>query len=91
VVDRRRGADLTLRAPSAPAQRLPALRQVGAAPPLPGIPLIVLTTAALFPEFPDGAGMTNDDIDGLWPAAQLSLVDLFRTRHRSSRTAVSTT
>jgi pimeloyl-ACP methyl ester carboxylesterase len=53
-----------------------SIDEIAAAPPLPDIPLVVLTKTAPFPEFPDGAGMTNDDIDGVWPAAQLSLVDL---------------
>ena len=43
---------------------------------LPEIPLVVLTKTEPFPEFPDGAGMANDDIDGVWQAAQLSLVAL---------------
>ena len=47
------------------------------APPLrKGLPLVVMTKTEPFPEFPDGAGMTNDDIDGVWPEAQQSLVDL---------------
>lgn len=53
-----------------------SIDEVEAAPPLPGIPLVVLTKTEPFPEFPVGAGMTNDDIDKVWPAAQLSLVDL---------------
>ncbi|MGI9028775.1 MAG: alpha/beta fold hydrolase [Ilumatobacteraceae bacterium] len=53
-----------------------SVQQVLDAPPLPELPLVVLTKTEPFPEFPEGAGMTNDDIDGVWPAAQQSLVDL---------------
>ena len=47
------------------------------APPLPdGLPFVVMTKTEPFPEFSEGSGMTNDDIDAVWPEAQLSLVDL---------------
>lgn len=50
--------------------------ELSAAPPLPDIPLVVVSKAAPFGEFPAGAGMTNDDLDAVWPVAQLSLVEL---------------
>ncbi len=53
-----------------------SIDEIAAAPPLSDIPLVVLTKTEPFPEFPAGADMTNDDIDGVWPAAQLSLVQL---------------
>lgn len=53
-----------------------SVQQLLDAPPLKELPLVVLTKTEPFPEFPDGAAMTNDDIDGVWPEAQQSLVDL---------------
>lgn len=53
-----------------------SIQQLLDAPPLKELPLVVLTKTEPFPEFPAGAGMTNDDIDGVWPEAQQSLVDL---------------
>jgi hypothetical protein len=38
--------------------------------------VILLTKTEPFPEFPEGSGMTNNDIDRVWPHAQRSLVDL---------------
>ena len=35
-----------------------------------------MTKTEPFPEFPESAGMTNDDIDAVWPQAQQRLVDL---------------
>ena len=47
------------------------------APPLAdGLPLVVMTKTEPFPEFPEGSGMTNDDVDSVWPEAQQRLVDL---------------
>lgn len=54
-----------------------SIDQLLAAPPLrEGLPFAVMSKTEPFPEFPDGAGMTNDDIDSVWPEAQQSLVDL---------------
>jgi pimeloyl-ACP methyl ester carboxylesterase len=40
------------------------------------LPLVVMSKTEPFPEFPAGAGMTNADIDAVWPDAQQTLVDL---------------
>jgi hypothetical protein len=35
-----------------------------------------MSKTAPFPEFPPESGMTNDDLDAIWPDAQQTLVDL---------------
>ncbi len=50
--------------------------QVLEAPPLPDIPLVVMSKTAPFPDFPPDAGMTTADLEAVWPAAQETLVDL---------------
>jgi pimeloyl-ACP methyl ester carboxylesterase len=50
--------------------------QVLEAPPLPDIPLVVMSKTAPFPDFPPDAGMTTADLEAVWPAAQDTLVDL---------------
>ncbi len=54
-----------------------SIEELLGAPPLrEGLPLVVMTKTEPFPEFPESAGMTNDDIDAVWPEAQQQLVDL---------------
>ena len=54
-----------------------SIQQLLDAPPLrEGLPLVVMTKTEPFPEFPAGAGMTNEGTDRIWPKAQESLVGL---------------
>jgi len=54
-----------------------SIDEVVSAPPLDvELPLVVLSKTEPFPEFPAGSGMTNADVDAIWPDAQQSLVDL---------------
>ena len=58
---------------------------LGAPPLRAGLPLVVMTKTEPFPEFPESAGMTNDDIDAVWPEAQQRLVDLLPNTPRTRR------
>ena len=56
--------------------------QLLAAPPMPEVPLVVMSKTAPFPDFPAGAGMTTADLEAVWPDAQQTLVDLlYKTPH----------
>ena len=53
-----------------------SVNQLVNAPPMPDIPLVVMSKTVPFPDFPAGGGMTTADLEAVWPDAQQTLVDL---------------